>query len=238
MKARRLVAVGVIALLMARVANAQPIIFAEDTLRRNFDALAGRIGASTSDLESGLPMISSFCEKLDLPVPRPVTTNQVAKLRGIPFGPDGGSLYITLTNQFEFWIEHGTVMAFSSPTNVNRMGDARLFPLAYGPINLSRDEAIEEARQALQRLGYELSEVYADQEPAKVESPVPRGPKTISFYRIQRNDPLRPNTPAVEVGLSGVDGSICAMHFYSRVFWRNDSARSIPASKHKPGDRP
>jgi hypothetical protein len=143
-----------------------------------------------------------------------------------------------LTNGFEFWVEHGTVIGFRSSKDVEGMGDTRLFHLAFGPVNLNRNQAIGKARYALRRLGYDLHEIYVDQEPAKVRDPFRWGTNTISIYRVEWNDPLQQNSPAVKIVLSGSDGTICSMEVYSPVFWRRNAAQSVLNSTEKPGDRP
>jgi len=126
---------GIVFLIIARMAESQPVvIYAEDSFRRNQDATFRWNAISPSDLRSALPLISSICEKLSLSVPTPVITNQVARVRGVMFDSEGNrSLYVTLTNGFEFWVEHGTVIGFRSSKDVEGMGDTRLFHLAFGP---------------------------------------------------------------------------------------------------------
>jgi hypothetical protein len=166
-----------------------------------------------------LPEVGRFAQRLTLPIDTPITTNQVAEFR---YREDaaGGVGYVRVTNGTEFWFEHGIVNGYRTPRSYYDLQNPKEVPKYFGPVNLSQADAIARARGTLERLGYSLSEVFADQEP-RVEGPQPAGTNIISYYRIRWDDPLGRGAPAAIVDLSGIDGSIAKIELVSPVFWRD-----------------
>lgn len=164
-----------------------------------------------------LPFVSDFSAKLGVPVQTPVTTNDVARFVCNRFkGEIGG--YITLKDGSQFWFDHGYVKGYRTPKSYYHVQDPKDVPKFYGKVNLTEEEAIKRAREAILKLGYGLKETFTDQEP-EVDLPPQDGTNTVSYYRFRWIDPLDA-TPSVEIGMSGIDGTIHSMMFFSTLYWR------------------
>jgi hypothetical protein len=140
------------------------------------------------------------------------------------------SSYIVTTNHLEFWVEHGIVTGYRTPRSYYDLQDPRRVPEFYGPLNLDDQDAIVAARRALSKLGYNLKDVFADQQPT-VSRPPPIGTNLVAYYSVQWTDPLR-DGPGVSIDLSAVDGTIDKIRLFSNVFWRNKAAGSRNTSSH------
>jgi hypothetical protein len=102
-----------------------------------------------------LPHVSDFAKKLDLPILQPITVEQVQEFRPSPVKDFiGGGLM--LTNGFWFAFNNGYVNSFRSPDNVFYDQDPAVnWPkYAYGKSNMTTNDAITLARDALLKLGY------------------------------------------------------------------------------------
>jgi len=126
--------------------------------------------------------------------------------------------YLTLTNSLEFWFENGFVNGYRTTKSYYDLQDPRRIPEFYGKLNLTKDEAIRRARASLIELGYDLKDIFADQDP-EVEMPPRVGTNIVSVYSVRWIDPIE-SGPSVIIDLSGVDGAIHKMRFFSTVFWR------------------
>lgn len=114
-----------------------------------------------------LPHISDYAKKLDLPVPQPVTMSQVAHfgVKNIQ-GEVGGGVW--LTNHYLFSFNNGYVDMFRLNKGNPFFDDdpSSNWPeYAYGPINMTTNEAIDFIRQSIAKLGYDLKTLRVDVPP-------------------------------------------------------------------------
>lgn len=167
-----------------------------------------------------LPLVSDFSERLDLDIPLPITTNQVARFSPSR-DPDNIGGQIVLTNGFVFSFQHGHVQRFSSPRSYTLEQDPGNIPSYFGPIRLTKEQAIEVARQKLQRLGYDLESLYADLTP-EVTSPPKVDGKNVARYRVTWFTPRYDNPPSSSVyaEVNATSGAIERLFLLSQSLYR------------------
>lgn len=126
---------------------------------------------SNAMLVAILPQVSDFAEKLDLPVPQPITASQVIEFRPSPYKDEiGGGLM--LSNRYWFSYADGHVMSFRSPDNMFGREDLlENWQRFVGKENMTTNQAIELARQTLRKLGYSVEDLGADAPPTSVQLP-------------------------------------------------------------------
>ena len=136
-----------------------------------------------------LPYISDVSQKLDLPVPHPVTAEQVihcsinplqSKYRGVgvEIGIKGGD------GNWYFAFSRGFVETIQGPHEFFTIQDFSKIPEYYGEVKMSKDEAIQLGRDTLKKLGIPLESVFAEQEP-RVAEPIKIGTNTVPHYHIE-----------------------------------------------------
>jgi len=184
-------------------------------------------GYSNAVLVAILPQITEFSDKLNLPVPLPVTAGQVERFNCDPHkGQVGGAL--RLTNGFEFWYYDGYVKGFASPDCWYGLGRS---PAGgerfYGEVKLGLDEAVQLARDSLRRLGYPLPTLYADGTP-EVTKPPRVHSKLIPRYDIRWPEPAGGGI-ALELEVDGEHGRLKGM-----MIINNDLARDPPPVTARP----
>lgn len=124
---------------------------------------------SNAVLVAIMPQVNGFAKKLDLPIPLPITSNQVLEFRVNPIqGMIGGGLW--LTNHYLFRYENGCATSFRSPANFF-YEESFPFPISKytGRDNMTTNDAIELARDTLRKLGYTPELLYADKPPASFQ---------------------------------------------------------------------
>lgn len=128
---------------------------------------------SNAVLMAILPHVSDCAKQLDLPIAQPITANQVAQFRTMPYKEfTGGGLW--LTNGYWFSFEMGYVGSFSSPDNYFRSEDVHWPPNLqrfYGKDNMTTNEAIQLARESFRKLGYKPEDFHVDGPPSSVNGP-------------------------------------------------------------------
>ena len=152
---------------------------------------------SNAVLLAVLTNVSDFSQKLDLPVQRPVTEAHVQSFFPHPI-KDYVAGELTLTNGDRFSFHHGHVSSFrahnnflTGPADIKYEEQSRLEEWAadlYGPVNMSTNEVIAFAREALRSLGYDPKILHADRPPTQLRGPSVHEGKTIPFCRVEWRD--------------------------------------------------
>ncbi len=189
---------------------------------------------SNAVLVAILPQISDFATRLELPVPLPITQSQVAEFRCRPFKGDIGG-YVIFTNHLEVWYQFGHVNGFRTPRSYFNLQDPRDIPRFYGPLKLSKDEALQLARTNILKLGYSLKETFTDQEP-EVEMPARIGTNIVPHYQFRWKDPVFGRT-VVKIEVDGGRRLIHEMRLLSLYFRRdppNIAVEPIPLNPRPP----
>lgn len=142
---------------------------------------------SRAVLEAVLPYFSKMAKELDLPVPLPITKADVASFHVLPFHELSASMLLKSGWVFNYQFG-GRGTEFYSPNSYYSLQDPDKIPDYYGRVDMSRDEAIQLARNTLKKLAIPLKDVFADQEP-QVVPPVKIGTNTVPRYEITWIDP-------------------------------------------------
>ena len=141
-------------------------------------------------LQATLPLFSDFAQKLQLPVPNPLTRGDIVDCGLTPFQKTDGEIadiFIVTRQGFVFSFSHGIVRGFSWPNSYHLMQSIHSISNFFGAVKITREQAIQSARDTLKKLGIPLEDVFAEQEP-QVEVPT-WGTNTIARYLIEWHDP-------------------------------------------------
>jgi hypothetical protein len=155
---------------------------------------------SNAVLVAMLPHVSDAAKKLDLPVPLPITQQQVVGSGVTPYFTWTGELAgwgVLIKGGWRLGFSWGYFDSFTSPHSYFVLQDPDEIPKFVGTVRMTKSEAVQMARETLKKLGISLESVYAEQEP-RVTLP----PKTLTGivprYRIEWMDP-RANTDAIDI---------------------------------------
>jgi hypothetical protein len=173
---------------------------------------------SNAVLVAILPLISDFVKKAELPMPTPITLQQVREFRcwTANDGDVGGA--VVLTNGLWTWFQRGHVRGFRTPHSYYFLQDPRFISEFYGPLRMDREQALKFARDSIIRLGYTLKETFTDQEPV-VDGPIQVGTNVVPHYRFQWKDPVF-GTTAVCIEVDAGRKMLQEVDLLSRFFWR------------------
>lgn len=165
---------------------------------------------SNAVLTALLPVFSEAVKRLELPVPQPITQDDIAGFRVLPFRELTVSML--LKNGWVFNYGFGYVLDFSSPNAYYNLQDPDKIPNYFGRVNMKPDEAIELARTTLQKLGISLEDVFADQKP-EITPPIKIETNTVPRYKISWIDPY--GTKSAEFEVNADAKRIERMHLHS-----------------------
>ncbi|HEV2692495.1 MAG TPA: hypothetical protein VG347_06320 [Verrucomicrobiae bacterium] len=125
---------------------------------------------SNAVLVAVLPQVSDCAKKLDLPMPLPITSEQVSKFRPSPYVESmGGGLW--LTNGYWFSYGFGYVQSFHSPHNWFSLQEIDDAPKYFGADNMTTNDAIALARNSLASLGYKPEVFGVNGKPSSMVGP-------------------------------------------------------------------
>lgn len=179
---------------------------------------------SKAVLAALLPVFSDAAQKLDLPVPQPITQNDVAGFHVLPFGELTASM--RLKDGWIFNYGSGCVQDFSSPNSYFNLQDPDQIPKYFGQVNMKPDEAIGLARITLRKLNIPLEDVFADQEP-QVTPLVKIETNTVPRYDVTWIDPY--GSKSAEFEVNAESKRIERMHLHSWNLHRPPPTINQPA---------
>lgn len=159
---------------------------------------------SNAVLVAMLPCVSNVAQKLELPVPQPITRQHVVGCGILPYiynNGDWAGCGIEIEGGWRFGFHWGYMDHFESPHSYFALQDPRKIPQFFGTVRMNRDEAVQMARDTLHKLGIPLDAVFADQAP-RVTMPVRVQTNTVPYYRVQWLDP-RVDSVATEIEING-----------------------------------
>jgi hypothetical protein len=141
-------------------------------------------------LQASLPLFSEFAQKLQLPVPHPLTRSDIVNYGMVPIQKTNGEvdqIFIETKQGFSFDIFFGVVRSFSWPNSYRALQNIHEISNFFGTVKIPRKQAVQSARQTLNEIGIPLADVFAEQEP-QIEVPT-WGTNTIARYIIKWRDP-------------------------------------------------
>ncbi len=171
---------------------------------------------SNAVLVAVLPYVSDFAQKLDLPVPHPITTAHVQKCAVVPIRDAGAS--VLLKGDWAFWFRGGYVTGFQGPRSYFALQNPDEIPRYCGRVRMSNDQAVDLARASIRKLGIPLESVFAEQEP-RVTLPKEIGKNTVPRYRIEWLDPRSP-APSVDIEVDAEAKVLARMRLSSESLQR------------------
>jgi hypothetical protein len=110
--------------------------------------------------------IDEYGAKLSLPVPRPLTTNHVAKVE-VDRISDAPYCDIWLTNGWRFIYSYTMVNGYDTPDRLGKRGPMHIKDFA-GKWNLTTNQAIEVVKKALGKVVYPTNNIHMDFEPTVI----------------------------------------------------------------------
>jgi len=146
---------------------------------------------SNALLVATLPYFSDAAEKLDLPLPLPITEKHVVDAGVTPYVTSDGEwagFGIGVVGGYGFGFRYGYVDHFQTTNSYFALQDPDEIPRFVGPVRITRDEAIELARETLTKLGIALEKVFAEQEP-RVTLPEKTRTGIVPRYRVRWSGP-------------------------------------------------
>jgi hypothetical protein len=162
-----------------------------------------RVAAAYSNavLVAVMPYISDVAQKLDLPVPHPVTVEQVTHCSVLPNRRVEATIQIK--GGWAFAFKWGYIETIQGPHDFFTIQDFDRTPEFFGEVKMSKREAIQFARNTITKLGIPLEAVFAEQEP-RVTEPPKVGTNTVPHYRIEWLDPRGAGaTTSVDMDING-----------------------------------
>ncbi|MGO8836714.1 MAG: hypothetical protein ACLQAH_08100 [Limisphaerales bacterium] len=119
-----------------------------------------------------MPYVADCAKALNLPVPQPITTNQLAHIGIDPYkGHFGAGL--KFTNDYFFTFENGIVTSFRCPDDYFTMADENWDHLEryVGKDNMTTNDAVQLARDSFRNLGYKPEDFGVDGPPTGCQGP-------------------------------------------------------------------
>jgi hypothetical protein len=141
---------------------------------------------SNAVVKAVLPYFSDAANKLDLPVQRPIMQTDIDEIRIMPFRELSTTVVLKNGWAFRYWF--GYVDKILNTRSYSILQNPDKIPLYYGKAKMTKDDAVQMARDILKKLGIPLEDVFAEQEP-RVSGPVEIGTNAVPHYEIQWLDP-------------------------------------------------
>jgi len=185
---------------------------------------------SNAVLVAMLPYFSDFAKKIELPVPTPIKAEHVVRCGVLPWrnkdgGIAGGS--ITIKGGWSFGYNFGYVNTVTGTNSYFIEQNPDEIHKYYGPVRMTKPEAVELARKTIQKLGISLESVFAEQEPS-VTLPEKIGTNIVPHYRIAWLDP-RGGGRSVDMDINGDAGRVERMYLFNKNLERPPPKLGITA---------
>lgn len=189
---------------------------------------------SNAVLVAILPFVSEFAQKLELPVPLPITTNHVLRFTcDQRMGQIGGA--VRLTNGYVIRFDHGVIDSFHAPDCYYVLQEVERIPEFFGPLNLNKKQAVQMARDAVKRLGYSEKTLRMDRSP-KVDGPTRLGKNIVPRYLVRWDDDE--TFQVVEIEIDAAKKRVASMFLASRALWRAPPKVDVIPKPLPPGQFP
>lgn len=183
---------------------------------------------SNAVLKAVLPVFAEAAEKLSLPVPKPITQNDINKFQVQPFREM--TVFLLLKNDWVFEYSFGHVRRVQNLRGYGSLQDPDQIPHYYGEVRMTQDEAVQLARNTLTKLGIPLEDVFAEQEP-RITPPVHIETNVVPHYRIEWLDPRADGARCVDIHINANTKQIEKISVLSKFIGRplQINATPVPA---------
>jgi hypothetical protein len=176
--------------------------------------------------------IDAYAKKLSLPIPYPLTTNNVAKVEA--HNNEGWPhCEIWTTNGWHFVYRHTMVNGYYAPDNFFDSDDRKIHIRDFeGKWNLTTNQAIEVVRQAKNKLNFPTNNVHMYFAPNVYAASVNR--EHIPYLRFEwyfeTNNDLQSRLEA-EVNMDS--GKLESLYYDDKVYWNSRPPIDVPISSNQ-----
>ncbi|MGH7990760.1 MAG: hypothetical protein ACREDS_11305, partial [Limisphaerales bacterium] len=175
--------------------------------------------------------IDEYMQKLALPIPHLLTTNNVAR---IEIHDNGGwpDCEITLTNGWRFVYRHCMVCGYFTPDDLlsDRRNPAIHIKHFVGQWKLTESQAIEIVRQAMAKLDYPTNNVHMDFAPGVIY-PAGYFKKIIPHYFFEWYYPTNGGLQSrLEAEVNADNGKLESLYYDDKAYWNSRPPIDVPIS--------
>jgi hypothetical protein len=183
-----------------------------------------------------LRALDAYGQKLALPVPRPLTTNHVARF----FVADNGGwphCEIELTNGWRFIFRNSMVNGYYSPDNLfssGRRGDVAQRKLLIkdfvGKWRTTEPEAAAIVKHTLAKLNYPTNQIHMDFQPEVRKPAVPNIPRYFISWRYKPTPDADDIQSKVEAEVDAATGELKSLYYDDKTYWNHPPPINLPIS--------
>ncbi len=176
--------------------------------------------------------IDDYAQKLSLPIPRPLTTNNVAR---VEIYNNGGwpHCVVETTNGWLFIYRHTMVNGFYSPNVFNTLGYRPLRVKDFeGKWNLTTNQAIELVKNNLARLDFPTNNIHMDFGPNIIyasgdfKKDIPR-----YFFEWEYENAAHDDLQSkVEAEVNADNGTLESLYYDDKAYWNSRPPIDVPIS--------
>jgi hypothetical protein len=171
--------------------------------------------------------VQDYGQKLALPIPNPLTTNQVARFS---VADNGGWPHseLELTNGWRFIYRNSMVNGFYAPDNLFK-NDTKPIRIkdVQGKWRLTEPDARALVRRTLAKLNYPTNLIHFEVEPQVIKPALPGIPRYQFFWYYSQNDDLQ-STIWAEVDAN--KGEIKSLYYDDKAYWNKPPPVGLPIS--------
>lgn len=156
---------------------------------------------SNTFLVAMMPYVSDAAKRLELPLPQPITQQQVVSSRVLPLiTSDGewGGFGVELTDGSNLGFHWGYLDSFSSTNAYYSLQNPDEIPRFVGAVRVTQAEAVQLARATIKKLGIPIEKVFAEQEP-RITPPEKTRTGIVPRYRVQWSNPRGGDSVDMEI---------------------------------------
>jgi hypothetical protein len=177
-----------------------------------------------------LKVIDEYGHTLSLPIPRSLTTNNVARIE-IHDNEGWPHAEIWLTNGWHFIYRHTMVNGYDAPDNLFASDDRRIHIRDFeGKWNLTTNQAIEIVRQALKKLDYPTNNIHMEDAKTFIYTAAVNRehiPRLNFQWYYEPNDELQSRLEA-EVNMD--NGKLESLYYDDKAYWGSRPPIDVPIS--------
>jgi len=183
-----------------------------------------------------LRAVDEYGKALELPVPRPLTTNHVARFK---VSDNGGWPHseLELTNGWRFVYRNTAVNGYYAP---DALFDFDLHPILIkdlsGKRSMSEGDAVKLIRRAMTKLNYPASLVQMDFKPKVIKSAVPSVPRYQFWWHALDKD-KESMVSRVEAEMDMAKGELKSLYFDNKELWNTAPPIDVPIAAPVSRDR-
>jgi hypothetical protein len=170
--------------------------------------------------------IDEYGQKLSLPVPRPLTTNHLARFH-LDDNLGWPHCEVELTNGWRFVFRNSMVNGFEAPDRLFSNRRPILIKDFTGKWNMTEQEAVELVKRTIAKLNYPTNRVHFEVEP-QVNRPAVSGiPRYMFYWYYNQQDDLQ-STVWAEVDAGRRE--LKSLYYDDKAYWNHPPPIGVPIS--------